>query len=187
MHEKPCKTAIIDYNNDSPLAVITAPREWKDSIEDVPSLINVSDHIRGRVIIIEDISASMIASLGTILGIDPMFFANCVSTEFENLENKPPPPSLALFPSYWSLRPDMLHLQYQRVVDLGVEPSYTQNETSKTSGNVGHSLRRLPGLKRRHIGLARGCCSAWTKNIGNTWICMMLLHILTPNRALSQK
>lgn len=173
IHAKPCEISIIDYNRDGSQISSARTQEWKGEIDSI-SLTSISEQICGRLLIIEDISASMISSLGTRLNIDPMFFANYISTEFHNLEDKPPPPSLALFPSYWSSRSDMFHLQYQRVVDLGKGTIYNQTVATKTLGNVPRNVRRLPGLQRRHIGIARGCCSVWMKKIVNTWICTTL-------------
>lgn len=124
-----------------------------------------------RMIFVEDTSPWLIVQLGGILDIDPVFFANYVNTDFKDIENSPPPPSLALLPSLIS-QTGHLHLHYQRLLDLGSADSFKDSTYAfKTGANVPRNVRRLTPLSGRQLALARTCCSLLTKSLGTSFIC----------------
>jgi hypothetical protein len=172
---QPCRVTTVDYNNQN-LKTLGSPAV-NLSDEDTKTLISLTqipENATGRLLVVEDISAHFISVLGTILDINPMFFANHVSTEFKDIELQAAPSSLALFPSYWASRPDMFHIQYQRVVDLGKESDYKgQHWAVDTHGNIPRKLRRLPAFRGRQIGIARGCISTWKSKVGTSWVGML--------------
>ncbi|KAF5990087.1 hypothetical protein FBULB1_283 [Fusarium bulbicola] len=66
---------------------------------------------------VENMSPGIIISLGVKLDIDPLFFADYIHVGFENPEESPPPPSLAILPSVIVTR-DYIHLHCQKVIAL---------------------------------------------------------------------
>ncbi|KAH7230452.1 uncharacterized protein BKA55DRAFT_715210 [Fusarium redolens] len=102
-----------------------------------------------RRLFIENITPSLIDQVGQSLDADPLFFADYVTTDFQDLEKQTPPPSLAILPSLISEKP-FLHLHYQ-----------------KTDSNV-----------PRNVPLARATCSIFFKGIGNSCIGLFLVDRL---------
>lgn len=125
---------------------------------------------RPRVIIIEDLHPSVLQMLGSSLDIDPIFFADYVLTDFENLETAPAPPSVALTPSQIRSQGGWLHIHYQQVIDLGPESAARFPWVLRTLANVPRSVRRLPLLQGRQLGIARACCSILTKHLNQSWL-----------------
>jgi hypothetical protein len=145
-------------------------------------IASIPSDIRGRVILAEDIDARTIELFGAALDLDPVFFASHVTTDFHDLENAPPPPSLALFPSQLASR-DYLHIQYQQILALNSEEATKDFPYKlKTRSNIPRNVRRLPGLEGRQIALGRACCSLVVKNYKDSWICK--IWSLVSNRAL---
>jgi hypothetical protein len=116
----------------------------------------------------------LIDILGETLDVDPVFFAGHVTTDFSDIEQAPPPPSLALFPSQaaeWGY----LHIHYQQVLDLGSTDSFGGSAYAlKTESNIPRNTRRLPPLSGRQFALARACCSVLVKILDTAWICKAL-------------
>lgn len=125
-----------------------------------------------RVVVIEDISPQTMMHLGALLDISPVFFATYLATTFADVELAPPPPLLTLPPADFAST-DLLHLHYQRVVNLSLHPLGTGwPYTFKTSGNVPRSVRCLAPLSGRRTGLVRSCCSILRKRLSDTsWVC----------------
>ncbi|KAI1213574.1 uncharacterized protein F4807DRAFT_470863 [Annulohypoxylon truncatum] len=119
-----------------------------------------------RILCMEDIDSYSIEKLGTLLDINPLFFATYISTSFVGIDKSPSPPLIALFPSALA-SDDSLHLHYQRVINLPSFPGSSRNPYEfKSSGNILRSVRRLASLFGTHPGLVRSCCSILLKIIG---------------------
>ena len=134
---------------------------------------------QGRVIVIEDIHPSLLELLGSNLDIDPIFFADYILTNFEDIELSPSPPSVALPPSRTVSTNDSFHIHYQQMLDLGHENEQPElPRVFQTSGNVRRSVRRLVALRgrpetpSRQLAIVRGCCAVLKKTFGQSWICM---------------
>lgn len=130
----------------------------------------------GRVLLIENIQPDIINSLGQLLDLDPIFFAEHITTDSQDIEKAPLPPSLAFCPSQIAKR-DHLHIHYQQIVDLG---NTTEFKNSKyllyTDSNVPRNTRRLPHLSGRQLALARGCCSILLKRLDKIWYSKLSLR-----------
>ena len=137
----------------------------------ITNLIDTLPPATTRLILIEDISSQLISLVGKRLDIDPLFFADYVSTSFENIELAPPPPSLAILPSLLSQR-EYLHLHYQQVLDLGEAVLFKNAAYAlKTDANVTRNIRRLVPLSGKQLALARATCSLFIKLLGSSSIC----------------
>ncbi|CAG9952005.1 unnamed protein product [Clonostachys rosea f. rosea IK726] len=126
---------------------------------DLSHLTTASSSVSTRIILIEDISPRLISSVGAAFDIDPSFFADYISTDFEAFESNPPTPSLATLPSVTAER-GHLHLHYHIVMDLGSAENFNTDTpyALKSDANVARNVRRLPPLSGRQLALARVCC-----------------------------
>ncbi|KAH8897040.1 hypothetical protein GQ53DRAFT_499463 [Thozetella sp. PMI_491] len=183
----PCVTGLADYlclEPEAPSTIVILDYPQGRQVELSPSVVTEADLIPlihstsagcGRIILVENIRPSLISLLGEILDIDPVFFAGHVTTGFEDVEEVPPPPSLALFPSQFAER-GQLHLHYQQVLDLGSADAFKGSPYSfETDSNIPRNVRRLPKLSGRQLALARVCCSISMKKLNNSWICLVLV------------
>ncbi|KAF4997011.1 hypothetical protein FGRMN_4151 [Fusarium graminum] len=131
-----------------------------------------------RLLLIEDISPDLIIRLGEVFDIDPLFFADYVCTDFQDLEKKPPPPSLAILPSLISTRP-YLHLHYQQILDLGDPDAFAESSYAlKTDSNISRNVRRLAPLSNRQLALARASCSIFLKRTESSSIDRPIKHVV---------
>jgi hypothetical protein len=58
-----------------------------------------SEQASGVVILLEDPGPIYMETLGAALDINPLFFGGHVVTAYEDVEKRPPPPIMAMFPS----------------------------------------------------------------------------------------
>ncbi|KAF4453130.1 Zinc transport protein ZntB [Fusarium austroafricanum] len=123
-----------------------------------------------RLVFVENITPNIINQIGKSLDIDPLFFADYITTDFRDLEKQPPPPSLAILPSLISEKP-YLHLHYQRILDLGSSETFRDSDyVLHTNSNAPRNVRRLVPLSGRQLALARANCSILFKRIRSSHI-----------------
>lgn len=136
---------------------------------ELPRLFEGPKQAVGRVLLIENLRPDVISCLGEHLDVDPMFFADYITTEYQGVDKAPPPPSLAFCPSQ-VLERGQFHIHYQQVIDLGKASCFQSSEyILRTKHNVPRNIRRLPHLSGRQLALSRACCSILVKRRGNTW------------------
>jgi hypothetical protein len=143
----------------------------EECFEDISSALDQpNEKYLRRIILIENIDPSTVERLGIALDIDPLFFATYISTSFTGIDQGPPPPSIALFPTS-STSNDSLHLHYQRVIRLPLLGNSFPYEF-KSSSNAPRSVRRLAPLSDTQPGLVRSCCSILSRTLNDrSWIC----------------
>ncbi|KAI0099760.1 hypothetical protein GGR51DRAFT_390310 [Nemania sp. FL0031] len=179
----PCITGLVDHIrsvpiNASKVILLDYPRSGQSSagpMKVAGSGVSVlTDSSFGKFIFIEDIEPQLMSYFGETLDIDPLFFSGHTTTDFKDIENGPPPPSLAFCPSQIAER-GYLHIHYQQVLDLGNADDFKNLPYAlKTDSNTPRNVRRLPSLSGRQLALARGCCSILLKRLQSSWICMVL-------------
>lgn len=123
----------------------------------------------GRVLFIENLRPDVMSCVGEHLEVDPIFFADYITTDFQIVEKAPPPTSLAFCPSQ-IVEKGYVHIHYQQVIDLG-NIGYDENlqYDLHAEHNVPRNIRRLPHLSGRQLALARACCSVLVKKRRDTW------------------
>ena len=114
-----------------------------------------SGKLIGRLLIVEDLSNYVIEILGSLLNIDPMFFACHIDTFGDEVGITRP--STAMLPSTM-VSQNFLNLQYHRVIELELGNLNSGHELYRDI-NVPRKVALLPQTKGRHLGLARHCCS----------------------------
>ncbi|RSM09813.1 hypothetical protein CEP52_003827 [Fusarium oligoseptatum] len=133
-----------------------------------------------RLLFIENISPSLIAVVGEALDVDPLFFSEYVDTSFQDIEEAPLPPSLAVLPSIISAN-NYIHLHWQQVVDLGKSEDFANAPYAlQTHSNVPRNVRRLQPLSGRQLALSRACCAFLVKSMGDSRICLFLVDNSMP-------
>lgn len=146
-----CRTACLKFSSSS-----SVPTSRILDLEDLAGLlqeIKRNDSLRGRILIIEDLSKDVIELLGSILDIDPFFFASHINAlQSDIITTKP---YMATLPSTTKSR-NFLNLHYHRVLRFDLRPS---QGTLLRDMNVPRKVTILPSIKNVEIGLARHCCS----------------------------
>jgi hypothetical protein len=123
------------------------------------------------IAIVENLHPDDVETLGSSLDIDP-FFCSHVASSYQDIENMPPPTVLALSPSRIIIR-EYFNIHYQNVLDLGDECTIRHVPyTLSLARNIPRTIRRLPALSGRSIGLLRTCTSVMKKDLPNgLWVC----------------
>ena len=111
--------------------------------------------ISGRLLIVEDLSNYIIETLGSLLNIDPAFFASHIDIFQDEIATTRP--STATLPSTMRSQ-NFLNLPYHRVIELEMESLKIEQGLLRDM-NVPRKVAILPRLKGIDIGLARHCCS----------------------------
>ena len=117
----------------------------------------------------------MTESLGSCLEIDPFFFCSHIASSYGDIEKDELPPLMALPPSRL-VSGTFINIHHQKVLDLGDEMASSDVPYNLAlMANVTRSVRPLPALSGRLIGLLRACTSVMKKDLpGDVWICTYL-------------
>ena len=158
---------ILEYSCDRQ----SPPNPLRVTEADLAKLVDVTSTACGRVLFVENLRPQLISLLGETLDVDPIFFAGHITTDFEDIEKAPPPPSLAFCPSQIAEK-GYLHIHYQQAIYLGSADTFRGSEYAlKTDSNIPRNVRRLPHLSGQQLALARACCSVLVKRLKSSWIC----------------
>jgi len=124
-----------------------------------------SDGCCGRILIIEDLSKDVVEMLGSMLNIDPLFFASHIDTHQINMATKRP--SVATLPST-ARSQNFLNLHYHRVIQF---ENPMPRQTLLRSMNLRRKVKVLPHTEGITIGIVRHCCSVLeTVGLDGLWL-----------------
>ena len=166
-----CRITSMEFTSES-----CTPSHQSLGMDDLAALLhnrtNRKSGLRGRIMIVEDLTRDVIEQLGSQLNIDPYFFASHLDVFQPDIST--PRPYLSKLPSMARTR-DSLFLHYHRVLEVD---SLTCQSTLVQAMNVPRKVKLLPptkgvstGLARR-IGFARHCCSVLrTSGKDGLWLC----------------
>ena len=112
-----------------------------------------SHDTRGRILVVEDSSNHVLETLGSLLKIDPLFFASHIDT-FQ-IDISTTRPSTVTLPSKTRCQ-NFMNLHYHRVVEF---ENFDSSQVLHRGMNVPRKVKILPRLKGMNIGLVRHCCS----------------------------
>lgn len=126
--------------------------------------VKENDDICGRLLVVEDLSSDVVETLGSLLNIDPIFFASHIDT-FQ-IDIATARPSANTLPSTKRSQ-NFLNLHYHRVLEF-------ENLESKQGllrdMNVPQKVVILPQLKGTNVALARHCCSILKTDKDGLWL-----------------
>lgn len=124
------------------------------------------DDLCGRLLIIEDLSGDVVETLGSLLDIDPLFFASHVDIFRPDVATIRP--SKTTLPSTTRSQ-NFLNLHYHRVIQF--ESAETQKMLLRDMNVPRKVVILLPRLKRINVALVRHCCSILkTKSKDGLWL-----------------
>ncbi|EED23182.1 conserved hypothetical protein [Talaromyces stipitatus ATCC 10500] len=128
------------------------------------------------IVTVENIHPDDVESLGSCLDIDPFFFCGHIAPSYADIERNPLPSLLALPPSRL-VSGSFINIHYQKLLDLGDEVALSRVPYDLAlMANVTRSVRRLPALSGRSIGILRACTSLIKKDLpGGVWISLILI------------
>ena len=149
-----------------------APRRLNVRHDDLQLLLqsNVrNEDIQGRLLVIEDLSPKIIEILGSLLNIDPLFFAVHLDVHRPTMASTRP--SMALLPSRAQSQ-DFLNLHYHRVLEHSENPASSRSLLRDM--NIERKVVILPQVQGVHVGLVRHCCSVLkTTGQDGLWLGML--------------
>ena len=168
VQRSPCLASLHNFLRESPMSYgcrivcleffnsFAAPIQRDLTPNDLTLLLANEDQenpdLRGRILIVEDLTKEIIEILGSSLNVDPFFFASHIDAFLPEVAT--PKPYMAALPSVIGLH-NFINLHYLRLLNL----ESTQERTLQQHMNVPRRVRVLPPLEGAHIGLARHCSS----------------------------
>ena len=166
----PCRIVSLEFLSE------LAPKQVSLDIAELAALLSRNstgkNDVKGRVIIIEDITKEALELLGSKLNIDPVFFSSHLSRPTIDIALSDP--SMATLPSQAQDR-DFFTLQYHRVVEIENAPlamSRIAKGAQITRGNnVPRKVALLPPIKNKSLALLQhGCSTLRSKTKDGCWL-----------------
>ena len=146
-----CRIACLEFSSVSHI-----PNSRSLDLESLANLlqnqIGENENLRGRILIIEDLSKDIIQILGSNLNIDPFFFASHIDAPQSAIVTRRP--YMATLPSAAKSQ-NFLTLHYHHALEFERRPK----EPLLRDMNVPRKVKALPSIKNINVGLARQCCS----------------------------
>ncbi|EKG16330.1 Mg2+ transporter protein CorA-like/Zinc transport protein ZntB [Macrophomina phaseolina MS6] len=139
--------------------------------------------IQGRILIVEDLTRSVVETLGACLQIDPLFFASHLHSPWPDITVQTP--DMANLPS--RLKMDTyVNIHYHRTIAFK-DPGIAMRQLLRTS-NVHRKVVILPKTKNVLIGLAQHSCSMLRTSLPDgSWLCLVLVDPPITNTYYSVK
>lgn len=160
---KPCHIACLEFSVGNNM-----PKRRRLDYEGLNSLLSnqtKEGDVHGRFLIVEDVSNAVADTLGSLLNIDPFFFALHIDTS--EIDIRKTRIQTAVLPST-RRRHNFLNLHYHRVVEFD---NLKSEQTVFRDMNIPRKVKILSRLKGIQIGLARHCCSVLsTQAKDGTWL-----------------
>lgn len=161
---QPCRVTCLEFYPDR------APVQTDLDLAELQTLLDGinddADDVLGRLLVVEDLSRSVIEILGAALSIDPLFFGSHISSP--KMEVTRPLPSTVTLPSKMK-KQNFVCLQYHRVLEFENDPGVLGRVVR--DGNVPRKVVILPPIKGKYIGLAQFCCSTLlTRTPNDKWL-----------------
>jgi hypothetical protein len=142
-----------------------------DEIKLAISSVEQQTNLKGRILIVEDISREVMEFLGSSLAIDPFFLASHVYTPYREISMQTP--NLAALPSR-NRHQRYFNTHYHRTVELPERSDYLRQLHIVRAMNINRKLAVLPPTHGTSIGLAQHALSTHLftqEEHGGHWLC----------------
>ncbi|RTE85021.1 hypothetical protein BHE90_000509 [Fusarium euwallaceae] len=127
-----------------------------------------------RFLFVENVTSTIVSTLGKALDIDPLFFAEYINYRVPKIGKAGLAPSLATLPSLIMSR-NLIHLHHYQFVALSSNHDSIIPYTLTTGSNIRRKVRRLTPISGRQLFLARVGCSFTIKPVNTSQICIFLV------------
>lgn len=165
-HEQRVAIKLLDFFNHK-----HNPHPSDISYDDLEELLRTGvderSGLRGRIVIIEDLTRELVKFLGFKLDIDPIFFASHIrapnpwQVDFQT-------PDVALPPSR-SKASEFINVHYHRTITLQQNPP---KRHPLRKSNVPRKATFFREQRNQRCGIAPHCCSVFQKTLEDkTWMC----------------
>lgn len=155
--ENACRAASIDFFENEDGSTNSQNRFLHaDDIKWAISSVEQPTNLKGRILIVEDISREVMEFLGSSLTIDPFFLASHVYTPYREISMQTP--NLATLPSR-NRHHRYFNTHYHRTVELPERSDYLRQRHIVRAMNIGRKLAVLPPTHDTSIGLAQHALS----------------------------
>lgn len=163
-----CRLAYVDFysDNSDPLIREVDIKNLEPLLK--PSWKKDSRSIFGRILIIEDLTKNVVEILGSVLHLDPLFFASHLHIPFPDISIQTP--EMAMLPSRLKLD-TFISIHYHRTIvfkdaEIGMRKLFR-------ASNMHRKVMVLPKTKKVRIGLAQHSCSIFKTVLPDkTWLGM---------------
>ncbi|KAH7121209.1 hypothetical protein B0J11DRAFT_60515 [Dendryphion nanum] len=142
--------------------------------------------LEGRILIIEDLTKTVIADLGSALQIDPLFFASHLDTPAMDVNSTAP--DKVTLPS--RLRPkDYINIHYHRTIRFSENSNLPEGHLTLRQDGIciSRKVTILTRIKKIRIGLAQHCVSVyWKMQQGGHWLGIILTDPKVSDRYIQE-
>ncbi|CRG91620.1 Cytoplasmic dynein 2 heavy chain 1 [Talaromyces islandicus] len=184
--EHACRIATIDFiENEDGSKGCQNRFLHADDIKFAISSVDQPTNLKGRILIVEDVSRELMEFLGSSLAIDPFFLASHVYTPYREISMQTP--NLATLPSR-NRHQRYFNTHYHRTLELPERCDYLRQLHTVRAMNISRKLAVLPPTHGTSIGLAQHALSIHLftqEEHGGHWLCLMLVDSSIPNGLLS--
>lgn len=166
-----CRVASIDFVENENGSTSSQNRFLHaDEVRLAIASVNQPKNLKGRILIVEDISCELMEFLGSSLSIDPFFLASHVHTPYREISMQTP--NLAALPSR-NRHQRYFNTHYHRTVELPERCDYLRKIHIVRAMNIGRKLAVLPPTHDTSIGLAQHTLSIhlFTQEHRGHWLC----------------
>ena len=157
---KPCRITSLHFDQAGTIA-------RQDVIGGNLATVNWNSRCLGEILLIEDLSSTIVEQLGQRFRIDPFFFAGHIDTSAVLVGDATP--SSSNLPSFEKHRA-FINLRYHRIVQLNSSPPGPEDLLRDM--NLKRKVRVLSSVQKTRIGIAQHCCSLLKfRDSDSGWIC----------------
>ncbi|KAI0440246.1 hypothetical protein F4803DRAFT_528000 [Xylaria telfairii] len=156
----------------NPVLKRITPSDLTREIQEIipPDEKHLSPTMAGQIFLIENISRESVSALGSILNIDPIFFASHIHSAWRDVESQSP--KFCELPSQMRQQNFATFSYHQSLLFPEIEE---RDYRLLCPSNVPRKIAVLSGVKGQRVGLAQRCCSVFTVQRDIGWLGLVLV------------
>lgn len=180
LHEPPqnlhCRIRLLEFNQGG-----AAPTPTNVDQVNLAAVLTAAKPatLLGRLFLIEDLTSNVVETFGSIINIDPLFFASHLDTPSQDINRQAP--DKATLPSRLKNK-DYVNIHYHRTIVFNCQMPDEYLKLRRDI-NIHRKVAVLTPIKKRRIGLAQHCVSIYrTTRTSGDWIALILTDPEISNR-----